>query len=172
MLKFMTATEYCPKGTLKNNKLAKQFYCDKDRILHLYSLRTTLSINHFKRVFFAPAGDGAYLEKCCGKGKVQLNPTKGPFFALQGLLGQVIERKLLQEQFEHIEETVAWDRDIYKPTMLFSTEEIEKYAMNPFKTIMVRNFGEVNPENIEKFKAAVNEFFSSQTPREHDIFIA
>ena len=171
MLKFVTAIEYSPKGIFKNTARANQFNCGQDKTLHLYSLRTTLSVEQFNRVFFAPDGDGAYLEKCCGKGNVYLNPTMGPFFALQGIVGKTRKRDSLLEQYNSIEKEEEWDRDIYKPTMLFSLEEIEKYALNPFKTILIRNFGEVDVHSIHSFKSVVEEFFSSPAQRAHYIHV-
>lgn len=172
MLKFVSAMEFYPKGIFRSSIRARSFNCDKERPLFLYPLRTTLAIGDFIKVFFAPDGDGHYLEKCCGKGNVDLNHTRGPFFALHGLVGESIHADTLSQRFSLMEQEGTWERDIYKPQMLLAMDEIEKYASNPFKTIYIRNFGQVDEKTINELKAAAEAFISNPVPQPPDICMA
>ncbi|MEK5071744.1 hypothetical protein [Sporosarcina sp. FSL K6-1508] len=149
MLTIVPALEIKAYGVFKDLERAKSFNNNLGDILHLYRIRTTLNPNEFKSEFFKPGSDGSYLEECCGKGNVELEVTKSSFLALHGLTGWSTQRKSVITNFKSKN---SWNRGIYKESMLLTIDEIEVIAYNPFKIVLIQNFGEVNELNINEFK--------------------
>lgn len=156
MLHVVQAMELEPIGVFKDTLQAEQFNKQAGDSLTLYRLRTTLPTDDFRRLFFARTGDGYYLERCCGAGNVSLRVNKPPFQALHCVSGPTSQREKLNSLYTEFQNgNREWERNYYKESMLLSIDEVIQRAMNPFQLIFVRNFGEVNKQNIEKFKTVL-----------------
>lgn len=164
MLNVKTALEVHAFGVFRDVKRAASFNTGIGGILHLHRLRTTLDLKNFKTEFFKPDADGSYLEECCGIGNVELKVTDTPLFVVHGLAGSNMQRKRIKYLFSSYKEEKDWVRQFYKDSTLLNVEEIEKYALNPFKIVFIQNFGEVNTENLEEFKGIYYENCSNQLP--------
>ncbi|WP_338657315.1 hypothetical protein V6B14_22385 (plasmid) [Sporosarcina psychrophila] len=164
MLNVTTALEVHAFGVFRDKKRAAVFNKGVGGILHLHRVRTTLDLKDFKTEFFKSDADGAYLEACCGIGNVELKVTNPPLFVVHGLAGSYMERKSIKKIFSGYKKEKDWNRMFYKDSTLLNIDEIEKFALSPFKIVLIRNFGEVNAENLEEFKGIYYESCSKQLP--------
>lgn len=131
------------RGVFQSPWDALQFNAITGQDLYLHRYRTSLKREQFLSTFFSSEGEGAFLERCCGTGNVEIE-ISSPFSAYECLVGSSTELNKLTSIFEERERNGFWNRSIYKSNSLLSLPEILAYAINPFKAVFVRHFGLVS----------------------------
>lgn len=146
-IKLLTTLEVKASGIFDNTRIAKKFNAATGRNLHLTKYRTLLNKDQFLDSFFSVDGDGTYLEKCCGAGNVDIEISPS-FLSLHCLSGWRHNLSELERIFEEREYKGFWNQSTFHAASLLTIDEIEKIILNPFRVVMVRNFGIVTLTNI------------------------
>ncbi len=146
-----TTLEINASGIFDNPRIAKKFNAATGKNLHITKSRTILDEEQFLNSFFAEDGEGTYLEKCCGSGNVKIEISKA-FQSLHCLSGPRHKLSELERIFERRESTDFWNQTTYQASSLLTLDEIEKITRHPIRVVMVRGFGIVNPQNIDRLR--------------------